>query len=142
LDWIWLDWIWLDWILSFHCFGLDWIDWSGGSWSSSGYTPLGNGETVVWRANPQERDECYRKRIAYHTQRDLAQMALDVLAVTAMSDECERLFSSAKLLLSDQRSRLKMDIIEASECLRAWYGRPARKSFDDNAIGAMEGSYQ
>ena len=75
----------------------------------------------------------------YHTQRDLAQMALDVLAVTAMSDECERLFSSAKILLSDRRCRLKMDIIEASECLRAWYGRPARKSFDDDAIGAMEG---
>lgn len=52
LDWIWLDWIWLDWILSFHCFGLDWIDWSGGSWSSSGYTPLGNGESVVWRREP------------------------------------------------------------------------------------------
>jgi len=75
----------------------------------------------------------------YHTQRDLAQMALDVLAVPAMSDECERLFSSAKILLSDRRSRLKVDIIEASECLRAWYGQPARKTFDDEAIGAMEG---
>jgi hypothetical protein len=28
---------------------------------------------------------------------------------------------------------------QASECLRAWYGQPARKSFDDDAIGAMEG---
>jgi hypothetical protein len=32
-----------------------------------------------------------------------------------------------------------VDIIEASECLRAWYGQPVRKSFDDAAIGAMEG---
>ena len=32
-----------------------------------------------------------------------------------------------------------MDIIEASECLRASYGWPVRKSFDDDAIGAMEG---
>ena len=28
---------------------------------------------------------------------------------------------------------------QANECLRAWYGQPARKSFDDDAIGAMEG---
>ncbi|KAG6246155.1 hypothetical protein E4U23_004832 [Claviceps purpurea] len=39
-----------------------------------------------------------------------------------MSDDCERLFSSAKMLLSDRRSRLKMDIIEGGECLRQWLG--------------------
>jgi len=53
-------------------------------------------------------------------------MALDVPAVPAMSDECERLFSSAKLLLTDRRPRLRMDIIEACECLRAWYGSRLR----------------
>jgi len=37
-----------------------------------------------------------------HTsQPDLTRMALDVLAVPAMSDECERLFSSAKILITD-----------------------------------------
>jgi hypothetical protein len=56
-----------------------------------------------------------------------------------MLDEYERLFSSTKLLLSDQRSRLKINIIKASKCLRAWYDRPARKLFDDNAIGVIEG---
>ena len=65
-------------------------------------------------------------------------MALDVLAVPPMSDDCERLFSSAKLLLTDRRSRLRMDIIEASECLRAWYGRPERKAFDSLEIGFLE----
>jgi hAT family C-terminal dimerisation region len=75
----------------------------------------------------------------YTSQPDLARMALDALAVSAMSDECERLFSSAKILLNDRRSRLKMDIIEASECLRAWYGKPKRKTFDDTDIGLMEG---
>ncbi|KAM4060494.1 kinase [Hirsutella rhossiliensis] len=60
----------------------------------------------------------------YHTQPDLARMALDVLSVPPMSDECERLFSSAKILLSDRRSRLKIDIIEASECLRSWASIP------------------
>jgi len=75
----------------------------------------------------------------YNTQPDLARMALDALAVPAMSDECERLFSSAKLLLNDRRSRLKMDIIESSECLRAWYGPAKHRTFDDNEIGLMEG---
>jgi len=37
-----------------------------------------------------------------------------------MSDETERLFSSAKLLLSDLRNRLGDDIIEVSECLQSW----------------------
>ncbi|KJZ68940.1 hypothetical protein HIM_08228 [Hirsutella minnesotensis 3608] len=75
----------------------------------------------------------------YHTQPDLARMALDVLAVPPMSDECERLFSSAKILLSDRRSRLKIDIIEASECLRSWYGPPVRNTFEDTNIGKLEG---
>jgi hypothetical protein len=75
----------------------------------------------------------------YHSQTDLARMALDVLAVPPMSDDCERLFSSAKLLLTDRRSRLQMDIIEASECLRAWYGRPKCRAFDNPEIGLMEG---
>ena len=66
----------------------------------------------------------------YHSQPDLAHMALDILAVPPMSDEIERIFSSAKLLLTDRRSRLKMDIIEANECLRSWYGRPGKREFD------------
>lgn len=74
----------------------------------------------------------------YYTQMDLARMALDALAVPAMSDECERLFRSAKILLNDRRSRLKIDIIEASEYLRAWYGPPTRKTFDDENVGLME----
>jgi hypothetical protein len=36
-----------------------------------------------------------------------------------MSDECERLFSSAKLLITDRRSCLKMDIIEAMAMVQA-----------------------
>jgi len=37
-----------------------------------------------------------------------------------MSDEPERVFSSAKLLISNVRNRLGYDIIEASECLKSW----------------------
>ncbi len=65
-------------------------------------------------------------------------MALDILAVPPMSDECERLFSSAKLLLTDRRPRLRMDIIEACECLRAWFGRPSKQKYDSPVIGELE----
>jgi hypothetical protein len=51
---------------------------------------------------------------------NLAQMAIDMLCVPAMSAECERVFSSAKLLISQRRNRLTADMIEACECLRAW----------------------
>jgi hAT family protein len=66
----------------------------------------------------------------YDSQRDLARFALDLFAISPMSDECERLFSSAKLTIVDRRGRLKADIIEACECLRAWYGRP---QFEDDS---------
>ena len=36
------------------------------------------------------------------------------------------LFSSAKLLLTDQRQRLKDDVIEANVCLRAWQRQLSR----------------
>jgi hypothetical protein len=50
----------------------------------------------------------------------LSIMALDVLSIPPTSCEAERIFSSAKLLINDRRTRLKEDIIEASECLRHW----------------------
>ena len=50
----------------------------------------------------------------------LSQMALDLLSIPAMAAECERVFSSAKILISDHRNRLKNDVIEANECIRYW----------------------
>jgi hypothetical protein len=47
-------------------------------------------------------------------------MGVELMSIPAMSDEPERLFSSAKLLISDLRNRLGDDIIEASECLKSW----------------------
>ena len=32
-----------------------------------------------------------------------------------------------------------MDIIEANECLRAWFGRPKKGTFEDKDIGKEEG---
>ncbi|KAI1509632.1 Dimer-Tnp-hAT dimerization containing protein [Pyrenophora tritici-repentis] len=67
----------------------------------------------------------------YDSQRDLARFALDMFAISPLSDECERLFSSAKLTIVDRRGRLKADIIEACECLRAWYGKPQAEGNSD-----------
>ncbi len=50
----------------------------------------------------------------------LSQMALDVLSIPLMSAECERVFSAAKILVSDRRSSLSEQVIEASMVLRYW----------------------
>lgn len=51
----------------------------------------------------------------------LHRYALDTLAIPATSAECERIFSSAKKLVTPERNRLSDDIIEAMECLKAWW---------------------
>ena len=48
------------------------------------------------------------------------QVALDTLSIPVMSVECERVFSSAKKLLTLARNKLQEGIIEATECLKAW----------------------
>ena len=47
-------------------------------------------------------------------------MAYDMHSILAMSAKCERVFSSTKLLITDLRARMRDDIMEASECLKAW----------------------
>jgi hypothetical protein len=49
----------------------------------------------------------------------LFQDALDKLAILAMLDKCERVFSSTGKMITPERNRLGDDIIEASECLKA-----------------------
>ena len=44
-------------------------------------------------------------------------MALDILAIPAMSSGIGWVFSSSALLLTH---RLKEDVIEASECMKSW----------------------
>jgi len=38
-----------------------------------------------------------------------------------MSAECERVFSNAKKMITAERNRPDDDIIEACECLEAWW---------------------
>lgn len=74
----------------------------------------------------------------YEAQPDLAQFALDMLAIPLMSAECERVFSSAKHLLIDARNRLLPDIIEANECLKSWFEPPRPGAFNREDVEAGE----
>lgn len=51
---------------------------------------------------------------------NLSKMAVDILSIPAMSAEPERLFSAAKLTVTDRRNRLGSDVMEALECLKSW----------------------
>ena len=59
----------------------------------------------------------------------LSVMALDLLAIPAMSSEVERVFSSTGLMITDRRNRLKEDIIEAVECMKSWQSNGGLGSF-------------
>ncbi len=72
-------------------------------------TALKHGESAITFAQSIE-----------HSKPDLAAFIYDMAAIPAMSAECERVFSSAKLLLRDQRNRLLPIMIEAYECIRHW----------------------
>jgi hypothetical protein len=57
----------------------------------------------------------------------LSRMALDLFSVPAMSSECERVFSLAKLILTTQRQHMNEVTLEAILCLKLWWR--------DNAFG-------
>jgi hypothetical protein len=46
----------------------------------------------------------------------LAKMAFDLFSVPAMSSECERIFSQAKKVITDERNRINSDTVAAIEC--------------------------
>lgn len=50
----------------------------------------------------------------------LTRMAFDLFSIPAMSAECERVFSQAGKVVTDERNRLDAATIEANECQRAW----------------------
>jgi hypothetical protein len=52
--------------------------------------------------------------------KDLARMALEILSIPAMSTEPERVFSGAKITISDCQCSLGDNIVEALECCKSW----------------------
>lgn len=68
------------------------------------------------------------------TYPNLSIMALDILSIPAMSAEPERLFSGAKITITDRRNRLGIDSIEAIECLKSWLSKSSRVAFADDTM--------
>ena len=50
----------------------------------------------------------------------LGKMAIDLMACPAKSSECERVFSRAKQLVTNERSKLSAETIEANELQKDW----------------------
>ena len=46
----------------------------------------------------------------------LSKMAFDLFSCPAMSSECERIFSQAKRVITDERNRLNSGTVAAIEC--------------------------
>ena len=55
-----------------------------------------------------------------------------------MSAEPERLFSGAKISITDRRNRLGIESIEAIECLKSWLGKGSRVAFADDTVDTSE----
>ena len=51
----------------------------------------------------------------------LSKLAFDLLSIPLMSAECERVFSAAKKFVTDERNKLKKDILEAIIVLKTQY---------------------
>ena len=50
----------------------------------------------------------------------LFNMAINILSISAMSSENERVFSTAELVLSSQRHYLRFETVQALQCLKRW----------------------
>jgi hypothetical protein len=73
------------------------------------------------REYPKDARQWWLERTQQMKYPNLARMALNILSIPAMSDEPERLFSSAGLTLTDRRNRAGIDLVEALEQLKSWY---------------------
>jgi len=65
-------------------------------------------------------------------------MALDVLTVQSMSDECERLFSAAGNVQTERRSKLDMRMVATSMALRSWYRAGIVRDIDPMLLSVTE----
>ncbi|KAL7755651.1 hypothetical protein ACKLNR_014178 [Fusarium oxysporum f. sp. zingiberi] len=51
---------------------------------------------------------------------NLSLMAIDILSIPPMPAETERLFSKARLTVTDQRGSMNIETLNLLECLRSW----------------------
>ena len=65
-------------------------------------------------------------------------MALDILSIPAMAAEPERLFSGAKISITDRRNRLGIEVIQALECLKSWLQLEATEWGESLLVGGWK----
>ena len=65
-------------------------------------------------------------------------MAIDILLIPAMSSSPERLFSSAKITITDRRNRLGIASVQALECLKSWMGIIKLKDNNEDSDSEVE----
>jgi hypothetical protein len=70
---------------------------------------------------PKQHFELAQWQLIEQKHPDMVQFALDHAAIPITISDCERSFSSAKFSLNPLRTRMKSDLFEALETLRAWY---------------------
>jgi hAT family C-terminal dimerisation region len=68
----------------------------------------------------------------------LCKLAIDLLAIPATSCECERVFSQAGKLVTDERNRLGPEIIEAIELQKDWLRKRVIESPLLQLVGKIE----
>jgi len=84
-------------------------------------------------SDPDKKFQLHEWRLTEQKYPDLVRFALDHAAVPISTSDCERSFSSAKFSLNPLRARMKSDLFEALETLRAWYLQDlARKQTVEN----------
>jgi hypothetical protein len=62
-------------------------------------------------------------------------MVFDFLSIPLLSAECEHIFSSAKLSITERRNRIKDDIIEVCTYLRSCYKEKLKNKASGRAPG-------
>jgi hypothetical protein len=71
------------------------------------------------------------------TYPNLSIMALDLLAIPSMSAAPERLFSGAKITITDRRNSLGIEAINASECCKSWFKKKYTLAFVDDELSLV-----
>jgi hypothetical protein len=80
----------------------------------------GSQDARAWWLEPTQRA----------TYPNLSIMALDLLSIPSMSASVERLFSGAKITITERRNLLGIEAVQATECLKSWL-KPGSIAFID-----------
>ena len=91
-------------------------------------TVMGSELERYLQLEPQETEDLIEWWMARQGQFPvLSQLALDILAIPAMTTDCKRSFSHAKLTLMSQRLSMTAETLERLQCLKNWIRHGAVK---------------